>query len=150
MIEIKWKKAHMDAKIPTFGSKDALCFDLYSVENAVILERQTKVISTGLIWQPEFIEPELNETFKIGMIIKPRSGLSVRHSLDVFAGVIDADYRGVIKIALHNAGIDSVKLDSGDRIAQGQIVLVPIVIFKEVDEIIETDRGEGGFGSSGK
>jgi dUTP pyrophosphatase len=81
--------------------------------------------------------------------LKPRSGLAARHGLDVLAGVIDSDYTGEIKVSLINHGEDQVEIKKGDRIAQ-------IIIQKyksdwmEVSEFDDTDRGSGGFGSTGK
>ena len=83
-------------------------------------------------------------------IIKSRSGLSVKHGVDVGAGVIDSGYRGEIKVLIRNQGDEPVWLKNGERIAQLMIVPVPQVEFNQVDSLDEADRGGNGFGSSGK
>ena len=82
--------------------------------------------------------------------VAPRSGLAVKHGIDVLAGVIDADYRGELKVPLINLGQQTVSFDAGERIAQ--LIIVPVVQaqFEIVDEFVASDRGEGGFGSTGK
>lgn len=83
-------------------------------------------------------------------IIKSRSGLSVKKGVDIGAGVIDAGYRGEIKVLVRNQGNGELMLKNGERIAQLMIVPVPQVEFNLVDELDEADRGDNGFGSSGK
>ena len=83
--------------------------------------------------------------------VRTRSGVAASHGLMVLnsPGTIDADYRGEVKVILMNLGGDSVTIDRGDRIAQLVIAPVSRVVIDEVDEIEETTRGEGGFGSTG-
>jgi dUTP pyrophosphatase len=84
--------------------------------------------------------------------IRPRSGLAAKNNISVLntPGTIDSDYRGEIKIILFNHGSDEFLINNGDRIAQ--IVLMPIhkIDFEEVDNLPDTVRGEGGFGSTGR
>ncbi len=84
--------------------------------------------------------------------IRPRSGLAAKQSLTVLnsPGTIDSDYRGEIKVILHNAGTVSQFVEVGDRICQAVLSRVPQAVFSVVDELDETDRGDGGFGSTGK
>ena len=83
--------------------------------------------------------------------VRTRSGVAASHGLMVLnsPGTIDADYRGEIKVILMNLGGDSVTIDRGDRIAQLVIAPVTRVVIEEIDEVEETTRGEGGFGSTG-
>lgn len=83
-------------------------------------------------------------------IVKPRSGLAVKDGIDVLAGVIDSDYRGELHVVLINHGAEPFQINYGDRIAQ--LVVVPCyqVHMREVDELPSTERGAGGFGSTGQ
>lgn len=83
--------------------------------------------------------------------VRTRSGVAASHGLMVLnsPGTVDADYRGEVKVILMNLGGDSVTIDRGDRIAQLVIAPVTRVVIDEVEEIEETTRGEGGFGSTG-
>lgn len=83
--------------------------------------------------------------------VRTRSGLAASHGLTVLnsPGTIDADYRGEVKVILMNLGDETVNIDRGDRIAQLVIAPVTRVMIAEVDEVDETSRGEGGFGSTG-
>ncbi len=83
--------------------------------------------------------------------VRPRSGLAIRHGITCLnsPGTIDADYRGEIKVILANAGAKAVTIRRGDRIAQMVVQRVPAVTFVEVDELPDTDRGDGGFGHTG-
>ena len=87
-------------------------------------------------------------------LIWPRSGLAVKKGIDVFAGVVDSGYRGEVKVCLFNAGsvwsVPSVSIAKGDRIAQILFQPVPSFQLQEVDSLSTTQRGEGGFGSSGQ
>ena len=82
-------------------------------------------------------------------IIKSRSGLAVKNGIEVGAGVIDAGYRGEIKVLLCNHGDDDLYINSGDRIAQLMIVPVPAVTLEVVEDLDETTRSDKGFGSTG-
>lgn len=116
-------------------------FDIASNEDIEILPHNSRLISTGLyIKIPQGY---------VG-IIKSRSSLSVAYELEVGAGVIDSDYRGEIIVHLYNHGNYAYNLSKGDRIAQ--LLVIPVVLnsFIEVEKLDETERGEQGFGSTGK
>lgn len=83
--------------------------------------------------------------------VRPRSGLALRHGITVpnAPGTIDADYRGELQVILANTGAEAFVIKRGDRIAQLVIAPVPPVVFEEVDDLDETERGEGGFGHTG-
>jgi dUTP pyrophosphatase len=140
--KIKVKKLTDTAKTPTKGSSKAAGYDLYADESAVIKPGETRLISTGL----SMALPE--GTF--GAIFA-RSGLAVKQGLRLAngVGVADEDFRGCYMVALHNDSQDAAPVEQGDRIAQ--LVILPYVAanFIEVDELDDTDRGAGGFGSTG-
>ena len=143
-MNIKIKKLKDNAVVPTRGSKYAAGADLYSAENDLYIEdRQTVMIGTG-------IAMEIPEGY-VGLVYA-RSGLACKEGLAPAnkVGVIDSDYRGEIKVALYNQSGQKKLVKKGERIAQ--IVIAPFLApgFTEVNELDETDRGEGGFGSTGK
>jgi dUTP pyrophosphatase len=139
------KKLNEKARIPTYGSEFAAGADLYAcIENDITIEpAQTVFIHTGLAMQiPEGL---------VGLIYA-RSGLASKKGLAPAnkVGVIDSDYRGEIMVALHNHGTIPQTISDGERIAQ--IVFAPYYAaeFSVVDELDDTTRGAGGFGSTGK
>lgn len=143
-MNIKIKRLKNGAVIPTRGSEYAAGSDLYSAENDLYIEdRQTVMIGTG-------IAMEIPEGY-VGLVYA-RSGLACKEGLAPAnkVGVIDSDYRGEIKVALYNQSGEKKLVKKGERIAQ--IVIAPFLTpeFTEVSELDETDRGEGGFGSTGK
>ena len=144
-MKINIKKLSEKATVPTYGSPFSAGADLYSCEDAdiVIAAGETKLIHTGLALEiPEGL---------VGLIYA-RSGLATKRGLAPAnkVGVIDSDYRGEILVALHNHGLTEQTVSVGERIAQ--IVFTPYVSaeFDVVDELSDTVRGEGGFGSTGR
>ncbi|WVO13585.1 hypothetical protein L204_101206 [Cryptococcus depauperatus] len=134
------KKLSSDATTPTRGSPLSAGYDLYSAEETVI-PAQGKVL----------VDLQLSIAVPEGTYgrIAPRSGLASKHSIDTGAGVIDADYRGPVKVLLFNFSQQDFIVNKGDRIAQlilERIILAPI---QEVDDLDATTRGSGGFGSTG-
>lgn len=115
-------------------------FDLEADEDTFVYGYSRKLISTG-------VRMAIPEGY-CG-IIKSRSGLAVKNSIEVGAGVIDAGYRGEIKVLLCNYGDDNLYINSGDRIAQLMIVPVPAVTLEVVEDLDETTRSDKGFGSTG-
>lgn len=144
-MNIKVKKLKPDATVPTMGSKFAAGADLYSAEDAdvVIEPGETKFIGTGLAM-------EIPEGY-VGLVYA-RSGLACKRGLAPAnkVGVVDSDYRGEIKVALHNHGKEAQTVEKGERIAQMVIAPYLSVNYEEADELSETERGEGGFGSTGR
>lgn len=141
--EVQIKKTHPDAIIPKYQTKGAAGVDLHSVEYVLILPGDTKLIDTGLtIELPENIELQ----------IRPRSGLSFQTGLRVAnaPGTVDPDFRGIIKIILNNTGVLPFEVKKGDRIAQGVFAPFVQVEFNEVEDLNETERGQKGFGSTGR
>ncbi|MCI6443705.1 MAG: dUTP diphosphatase [Clostridia bacterium] len=144
-MNIKVKKLKPDATVPTMGSKFAAGADLYSAEDAdvVIEPSETKFIGTGLAM-------EIPEGY-VGLVYA-RSGLACKRGLAPAnkVGVVDSDYRGEIKVALHNHGKEAQTVEKGERIAQMVIAPYLSVNYEEADALSETERGEGGFGSTGR
>lgn len=132
---------------PTFGSASAAGADLYASlptdVNVIINPGETKMISAG-------IKTEIPEGY-VGLIFA-RSGLATKQGLAPAnkVGVIDSDYRGEWFVALHNHSNEAKSISSGERIAQVIIMPVPKFQFEQVQELNSTERGEGGFGSTGK
>ena len=138
---IKLKKLHPDAQTPTYGSVGAACFDLYAVEDTRSLFGRA-IVSTGIaIEGPPGYE----------LIVRPRSGLAFKSGIHAFAGTIDSDYRGEVKVLLlTDSSCSCFDIRKGERIAQAAIQPVLRVEFNEVSELGDTDRGAGGFGSTGQ
>jgi dUTP pyrophosphatase len=140
------KSTNEDPQYATAGSSG---FDLRAnlTEDVVIKSGTRAIIPTGLFF-------EIPENFEIQ--VRPRSGLAAKNGVTVLntPGTIDADYRGEIKIILINLGSEDFIISHGDRIAQGVVAAVTaknIIKLTKVDEIsTDTERGEGGFGSTGK
>ena len=138
------KKLKDNAKIPTYGSEFAAGADLYACidENLTIMPHETKMVPTGLAME-----------IPVGYagLIYARSGLASKKGLAPAnkVGVVDSDYRGEVMVALHNHTNEEKTIEPDERIAQ--LVVAPFlkVDFNEVDKLDETDRGEGGFGSTG-
>ena len=131
------------ATIPTYGSEFAAGADLYSVSDYTVAPHETVLAHTGIAMQ-------IPDGY-VGLIYA-RSGLATKRSLAPAnkVGVIDSDYRGEIMVSLHNHSNEVQKVESGERIAQ--IVFTPFVAadFEVTDQLSDTVRGEGGFGSTGK
>lgn len=115
-------------------------FDIEADEDSFVYAYSRKLINTG-------VRMAIPEGY-CG-IIKSRSGLAVKNGIEVGAGVIDAGYRGEIKVLLCNHGDDDLYINSGDRIAQLMIVPVPAVTLEVVEDLDETTRSDKGFGSTG-
>mgnify|MGYP004454945223 FL=1 len=138
------KKLNPDAVIPTYGSQYAAGADLYACidVNISFQPGETKFIPTGLAME-----------IPVGYagLIYARSGLACKKGLAPAnkVGVIDADYRGEIMVALHNHSKEPVTIEPKERIAQLVITPYLTAVFEEADELNDTVRGEGGFGSTG-
>ena len=138
---IKAKRLSDKAILPTKANEDDAGWDLYASESLSIPSNGRVLVGTSVSLAIS--------TGSVGLIW-PRSGLAVKQGIDVFAGVIDAGYRGEIKVCLFNSSDKTVEISEGDRIAQLIIQKINNVIFKESNNLSNTLRGEGGFGSSGE
>lgn len=128
--------------LPKYKTIGSVGMDLQSNEKIIIPYGGTELVSTGL-----FISIPIGYEAQV----RPRSGLAIRNGITVLnsPGTIDSDYRGEIKIILHNTGENDFVIEPGDRIAQLVICPIQKVELEEVQELDETERGEGGFGSTG-
>lgn len=140
MKTIKVQKKHPDARLPVRGSEHAAGADLHCIEGFILEPGERKLIPTGLAI-------EIPEDY-YGRVA-PRSGLAVRHGIDTLAGVIDSDYRGELRVLLINFGNGPVAFEPGDRIAQLIIETAAPFDYEWTDNLSETDRSDGGFGSTG-
>ncbi|MEI8364561.1 MAG: dUTP diphosphatase [archaeon] len=144
---IKVKRLTESAKLPEKAHETDAGFDLFSDIDLIIPPKSRGTISTGIT----MILPEIPyPTFNTYLRIAPRSGLAAKKGIDVFAGVIDLEYRGELLVCLFNSSDEPFEVKKGDKIAQ----IIPTIILndkiQEVSEIDETERGAKGFGSSGK
>lgn len=142
VLEIK--KLNDLAKLPTYGTEYSAGCDLYAAinEDIILTPGETKLIPTGLSMKiPNGL---------MGLIFA-RSGISIKRGLAPAnkVGVVDSDYRGEVMVALYNQSNQNQTIEKNERIAQ--LILVPYIKaeFKEVESLDETERGNGGFGSTG-
>jgi dUTP pyrophosphatase len=136
------KKLSTDARLPTRGSDGAVGYDLYSSEDATVpCQAGRALVSTGI---SVVLPPGVYGR------VAPRSGLAVKHCINVGAGVIDPDYTGEVKVVLFNHGEKDFEIKKGDRIAQLVLERCETPPVKEIEIIEETDRGSDGFGSTGQ
>lgn len=146
-MKMQIKRLNPRAILPTYGTSAAAGADLYALlpegETLTVLPRETAMCHTGLAMA-------IPQGFA-GLVFA-RSGLSVKQGLAPAnkVGVIDADYRGELMVALYNQSKEPRTVCHGDRIAQLVVVPVAQPAFEEADELPETLRGEGGFGSTGR
>lgn len=142
MLQIKFVKLREGAHIPQKAHEDDAGFDLYASEDFLL-----KAHSFGCV--PTAISMELPRGTEAQ--VRPRSGLAARHGITVLnaPGTIDAGYRGEVKVILINHGDNDFEITAGMRIAQLVISSVINTSFVEVSSLDHSDRGEGGFGSSG-
>ena len=127
--------------LPEYSSAGAAGADLRASEAVTIAPGARAAVPTALRLQ---IPPG-----HVGLVW-PRSGLAVRHGIDTLAGVIDSDYRGEVRVVLVNHGDEPFRIEKGDRVAQLLVQRVERAAFAAVPSIEETDRGGGGFGSTGR
>ena len=141
---VKIKKVREKAQIPTYGSAFAAGADLYAC-----LDGDISVQAGKTVMVPTGIAAEI--PFGFAGLIFARSGLATKQDLAPAnkVGVVDCDYRGEIMVSLHNHGLQTRIVKNGDRIAQ--LLIMPYITaeFEETDDISDTERGAGGFGSTG-
>ena len=149
------------AIIPSRGSRYSAGYDLSSAENTIVPARGKALVKTDLsISIPENTYARIAPRFYLFnflffflvcsyTLVISRSGLAWKNSIDVGAGVVDYDYRGNVGVILFNLGDVDFNVSRGDRIAQLILERISMADIEEVDELPSTDRGEGGFGSTG-
>lgn len=167
-LRVKIKRLNESVKLPKYAREFDAGFDLVAAEDTIIGPGETKVIPTGLAF-------ELPPGYE--MQIRPRSGMSRKTKLRVVLGTIDSGYRGEVGVIVDNASLieyasqprfatgilagdsdfnitkqskyEVIKVSKGERIAQGVIAPVETAHFVEVDDLSDSERGVGGFGSTG-
>ncbi len=139
-FRIRVKRLNENARLPERSTSDAAGADICAAESFSLAPGERRLISTGLAL-------EIPRGY-YGRVA-PRSGLAVRSGIDVMAGVIDADYRGEVKILIVNLGSANVSFAVGDRIAQLIIERAAPAEYTWASELDETVRADGGFGSTG-
>ena len=141
-MSLKVKKLTYDAIVPTRGSDGAVGYDLYSSEDAIVPNQAGRaLVGTGItVVLPQGVYGR----------VAPRSGLAVKHCINVGAGVIDPDYTGEIKVVLFNHGSNDFEVKKGDRIAQLVLERCETPPIEEINIVEDTERGSGGFGSTGQ
>ena len=144
MSTIKVRKLHENAILPTYGSAEAAGADLYAC-----LEAPVTIAPGENAWIPTGLAMEIPRG--CAGLIYARSGLACKKGLAPAnkVGVIDSDYRGPVTVVLHNHGSESQTISHGERIAQ--MVIAPVLTppYEIADDLSDTDRGQGGFGSTG-
>lgn len=144
-MKVKIKKLHPDAIIPKYATEGAACFDLHAIatnERELVIPGAPVVFQTGLAF-------EIPDGHAMFIFSRSGHGFNFDIRLSNCVGVIDADYKGQVKVKMTADGNDCLPVKDGDRIAQAMILPVPKVEFEEVQELTETERGQGGFGSTG-
>ena len=129
--------------LPAYATPGAAGMDVVAAEDVDLAPGQRHAVATGFrVAIPDGYEIQ----------VRPRSGLAFKHGITVpnTPGTIDSDYRGEIKVLLINHGTESFPVRRGERIAQMMLAVCTVAIFDEVEELCDTDRGAGGFGSTGR
>ena len=145
MAKVLIKKLNPNVELPVYKTNGASGMDLMA-----FIEEPIKIAPNSSYLVPTGLSVAFSEDYEVQ--IRPRSGLAAKNNITVLntPGTIDSDYRGEIKIILFNHGKDNFLINNKDRVAQ--MILTPVVKmeFEETDNLPETLRGEGGFGSTGK
>jgi dUTP pyrophosphatase len=139
-FSVKVKRIHARAELPLRGTNGSAGADLFCLEAFTLGSGERKLVPTGLIVE---IPPGWYGR------VAPRSGLAANHGVDMLAGVIDSDYRSEVKVLMINLGEAPVSFRAGERIAQLIIERAAVCDYVWTDDLTETERGEGGFGSTG-
>ena len=145
MVKVLIKKLSPEVELPSYKTSGASGMDLMAfIKSSITIKPKTScLIPTGL-------SMAFSEDYEVQ--IRPRSGLAAKNNISVLntPGTIDSDYRGEIKVIIYNHGNEDFVVNNKDRIAQ--MILTPVVKMElqEAEELPETIRGEGGFGSTGK
>lgn len=142
-IPVKIKKLSENATIPTYAHDTDAGADVSASENVTLAAGETKIIPTG-------IQIEIPSGYEVQL--RARSGLSYKTGLRIANGVgtIDSSYRGPVGVIFTNIADEPYEIKIGDKIAQMVIAPTPMISFEEVEKLSETERGEGGFGSTDK
>lgn len=141
-IRVAFKKLNKEAILPAYAHESDAGMDLRSVDEIVIAPGKRALVHTGLAME---LERDTEAQ------IRPRSGLALKHGITVLntPGTIDAGYRGEVGVILANFGDEPFTVRKGDKIAQMVVAFVAKADVVEVEEVAQSDRGAGGFGSTG-
>lgn len=140
-LKIKVKKVQSDAVLPKFAHPGDAGMDLFALEDTVVLPGEVTKVRTGIAMQ-------IPDGY-VGLCWD-KSGISIKHGIKLLGGVIDAGYRGEVIVGLINLGKEAYTFEKGHKIAQMLIQKVARPEIEETEELSDTSRGEGGFGSTGK
>lgn len=140
-MKVKLLKTNSDVRVPSYANPGDAGMDFYAAESIIIKPNERKVVKTG-------IKMAIPEGY-VGLIWD-KSGLAAKKGIKTMAGVIDAGYRGEVGIVLHNLGGEDFLIEKNMKIAQMLIQPIHSPELEEVDNLDDTQRGEGGFGSTGK
>ncbi len=141
MVKVKVKKLRVDAIVPKYAHPGDAGMDLFSVENIVVPRGERRLIKTG-------ISMELPEGYFAS--IRGKSGLAYKKGILILAGVIEYTYRGEYGVVVVNTGDEDFIVEKDDKVAQVLIQPIATVELEEAEELSDTARGEGGFGSTDK
>ncbi|MGY8797231.1 MAG: dUTP diphosphatase [Longimicrobiales bacterium] len=143
LVRFQRLPSNPDLPLPGRATPQAAGYDIRSAEDEVVLAPgEIRLVSTGLLMElPEGVECQ----------VRPRSGLALKHGITLpnSPGTIDPDYRGEVRIIMQNSGTKSVTLSRGERVAQLVFARFEALDVEEVDGLSDTERGAGGFGSTG-
>ena len=143
LVRFQRLPSNPDLPLPERATPQAAGYDIRSAEDEVVLAPgEIRLVGTGLLMElPEGVECQ----------VRPRSGLALKHGITLpnSPGTIDPDYRGEVKIIMQNSGTKSVALSRGERVAQLVFARFEALDVEEVDGLSDTERGDGGFGSTG-
>ena len=143
---MKVKRVHKDAILPTYGTEGSGALDFYAAEDVTVWEEHTYKIGLG-------VALEVPVGYVLQLVPRSSIGMDTPLRMPNSMGVIDADYRGEVAAIYVNdvtKGMIPYQINKGDRIAQGYLVPTPKINLVEVEELSDTDRGDKGFGSTGK
>jgi dUTP pyrophosphatase len=142
-VQVNLRRLHPQAYLPAPAHPGDAGLDLAAIDAVVIKPGERVVVGTGIA---------LAIPKGYGGLVIPRSGHARRHGIALVnsPGLIDSGYRGEVQVVMINHGQKEVRFEAGDRIAQLLIVAVPQISWNEVDELVDSQRGEDGFGSTGR
>lgn len=140
-MELKFKKLKPEATLPQYAKDGDAGFDLFSLEDYILKPLERHVFNLGLA-------SEISKGYYVK--VSPKSGLAVKAGIDVLAGTIDSCYRGEWGVVLINFGSEPYEFKVGDKLAQGVLLKAETAQILETETLSETERGTGGWGSTGK
>ena len=141
MIDLPFIRLHPDAVEPSYATDGSGCFDFYAIEEVVVPARSYTEVNLQLAF-------EVPPNFVLEVYSRAGHAFNYHTRLGNCVGLIDSDYRGALKVQLRNDGDVTLEIAKGKACAQGKLALRNKAAFREVDALAESERGEGGFGST--